>query len=51
MNENNEIQTEKKRKSVRSHERKDYRVVPIKALDTAALIISAALAVLIWLYN
>jgi hypothetical protein len=51
MNGNNETSMEKKRKSVRSNERKDYRVMPIKALDTAALLICAVIAALIWLYN
>ncbi len=51
MKENNEMQIEKKRKSVRSHERKDYRVESIKALDTVALIMSAIVAIIIWLYN
>ena len=50
---NNEKNVNEKKNdpTVRSQNRKDFRVERIKGLDTFACVICLAIALIIWLYN
>jgi hypothetical protein len=51
INNEKNINEKKNELTVRSQDRKDYRIEYIKGLDTLAALICTAIAFIIWLYN
>lgn len=49
--EETEVKEKQNKALVRSQERTDYRIQPSSVLDAAAVIISAVIAFIIWVYN